>query len=156
MFLFVSFFFFFLFSFFQILSFSVFSIFSLAMQTRYRTNSSETMMNSVVPNKTSSWIEQQISMITRLLFALVMPNSLNLVDPAVETSDWVEARSLHSTATMSSSKRRTISDSDSGSERVGESGKRREMTNSGSAESWETKSQESPLDFLLGWVWCMG
>ena len=156
MFLFVSFFFFFLFSFFQILSFSVFSIFSLAMQTRYWTNSGETMTDSVVPNKTFSWIEQQIAMITRLLFALVMPNSLNLVDPAMETSDWVEARSLHSTATMSGSKQRMISDSDSGSERVGESGKRREMTNSGSAESWETKSQESPLDFFLGWVWCMG
>ena len=30
------------------------------------------------------------------------------------------------------------------------------MRESGSAGSWETKSQEPPLDFLLGWVWCMG
>ena len=57
---------------------------------------------------------------------------------------------------MSGLKRRTSSDSGSGSEQVGESGKRREMTDSGSAGSWETKSQDSPLDFLLGWVWCMG
>ena len=57
---------------------------------------------------------------------------------------------------MNGSKRRTSLDLGLGLERVGESGKRREMIESGSAGSWETKSQESPLDFLLGWVWCMG
>ena len=52
---------------------------------------------------------------------------------------------------MSGSKQRT----GLGSERVGESGKRKEMTESRLARSWETKSQEPPLDFFLGWfvVW---
>ena len=57
---------------------------------------------------------------------------------------------------MNGLKWRTSSDSGSGLKRVGESGKRREMTESGSVGSWETKSQELSLDFLLGWVWCMG
>ena len=41
---------------------------------------------------------------------------------------------------MSGSKQGKSSDSGSSLERVGESGKRREMTESGSAGSWETKS----------------
>ena len=63
---------------------------------------------------------------------------------------------MHSMATMSGSKWRTSLDSGSSSKQVDESGKRREMTELRSAGSWESKSQEPPLDFLLGWVWCIG
>lgn len=57
--------------------------------------------------------------------------------------------SLHSTAIISGSNLKTSSDG-SVEEREEEEGKRRERIESGSAGSWETKSQEPPLAFFLG------